>query len=187
MNTNTLFRLADAAKNCGDYELANEIFAVLAQACLENIADIKIGYEQNQDESDIVKNLNAPDGAGYMDLPFLFDRENYLCIPLPLVSRYFRNHIVWQCAEWNYRERASHNRRHWRLQHDGERNAAARRDLRRRFYNEAAPTKVAQCVGVILKEDEDEESDVLLNASCGCFQGNEWISAELIQRITAAA
>lgn len=36
-----------------------------------------------------------PDGAGYYDLPFVFDNNNnYLCIPLPLVSRHFCNHLV---------------------------------------------------------------------------------------------
>ena len=159
MNTQKLFELADAAKNCGEYVLANQIFAVLAHAAITGAPgenDVFIGYEQDPSRDDIVENLADPNWAGYYDLPFVFDNNNnYLCIPLPLVSRHFCNHIVWRCVAWCDREQCDHSRNHWRL---GNHAQAAKRDLWRRFAELADAHTVAAAVRVILAPPEIEEA-----------------------------
>ena len=157
MNTNQLFTLASSAKNCGDYLLANEIFAVLAHMSISRTADVYIGYEQNPGCDDIVENLFDKDGAGYYDLPFLFDSDgNYLCIPLPLVSRHFCNHIVWNCIKWQDREEDSHNRNHWRLGHKPQNAGAAHRDLRRRFHEIVDESYRDMAIDAILQRIEND-------------------------------
>lgn len=158
-----LFDLAHAAKQCGEYQLANQIFAVLAHRAITGKAGehgLYIGYEQDPCRDDIVENLSDPDGAGYYDLPFVFTADNdYLCIPLPLVSRHFINHIVWRCAIWCDRDEDGHHRNHWRLSHDTKRQESAQRDLWRRFANLVPDEVVTQAVRVMLAPPEIEESE----------------------------
>lgn len=158
MSTKALFSLAHAAKQCGEYEVANQIFAVLAhRAITGNVGDsgVYIGYEQDQSREDIISNLSDPDGAGYYDLPYLFSTaDDYLCIPLPLVSRHFRNHIVWRSCLWSDREDGGHNRNHWRLGHNVYHRIAMRRDLRRRLLELVSQPEIDTACRVILREPE---------------------------------
>lgn len=158
-----LFDLAHAAKQCGEYQLANQIFAVLAYTAISgNVGEygVYIGYEQDPGRDDIIESLSDPDGAGYYDLPFLFSTANdYTCIPLPLVSRHFMNHIVWRCAVWCDRDEDGHIRNHWRLSHDAKRQEAAQRDLWRRFSELVPDEMIALAVRAILAPPEIEEAE----------------------------
>jgi hypothetical protein len=160
MDTKNLFQLADAAKNCGDYELANQIFACLAFQAITGdpgANNVWIGYEQDPSREDIVENLADPDCAGYYDLPFLFDGDgNYVCIPLPLVSRHFCNHVVWRCQAWSDREQGDHSRKHWRLSHSDDNRQTASRDLWRRFRIECAPQYIQIATNIILRQFTEE-------------------------------
>lgn len=125
---------------------------------ISRAADIYIGYEQEPEREDILENLGDPDWAGYYDLPFVYDDTgNYLCIPLPLVSRHFRNHIIWSCSKWQDREAEGHDRNHWRLSHSDERQQVAQRELRRRFEYLVDESYRNMAIGTILREVEPAE------------------------------
>lgn len=178
MSINTLFRIGDAAKNCGMYDIANAVFAVIAYQAIsaqrfgsqrEESDASRVHFLYEYDGDDIIGALSDPDGQGYYDLPALSfygptlmggaSEAHYLCIPLPLVSRFFTNNMVrliprddTYCTCWV--ERRRHERRHWRLSH--ERREAARRDLWRRLLEEVGEEFVQMaCSAILYSEPPD--------------------------------
>ena len=172
MSINTLFRIGDAAKNCGMYDIANAAFAVIAYQAIsaqrfgshaEKSDASRVHFLYESDGDDIIGSLADPDGMGYYDLPALSfygptlmggQREShYLCIPLPLVSRFFANNMIRLVRKDDtygtcWVERRSHERRHWHLSH--ERREAARRDLWRRLVAEVGEDFVQMACSAIL-------------------------------------
>ena len=181
MSINTLFRIADAAKNCGMYDIANAAFAVLAYQAIaaqrfgshaETSDASRVAFLYECDGDDIIGSLADPDGAGYYDLPALsFHGEtllggaseaHYLCVPLPLVSRFFINNMVRLIRKDDtygtcWIERRTHERRHWRL--SPERCEAARRDLWRRLIAEVGEDFVQMAAGAILYSEPDAQPE----------------------------
>lgn len=177
MSINTLFRIGDAAKNCGMYDIANAAFAVIACQAIsaqrfgsqrEESDASRVHFLYEYDGDDIIGSLADPDGMGYYDLPALSfygptlmggQREShYLCIPLPLISRFFANNMIRLVRKDDtygtcWVERRSHERRHWRLSH--ERREAARRDLWRRLVAEVGEDFVQMAAGAILRTGHD--------------------------------
>jgi hypothetical protein len=177
MNINTIFRIADAAKNIRDYKIANAAFAVIA-ACAVNakkygsqVGDCdasRVAFLYEYDHDDIIGALADPDGAGYYDLPALSfygptlmggeTESHYLCIPLPLVSRWFTNHMIRLITkdtpnETCWIDRRPHSRSFWRMSY--ERQQAARRDLWRRLVEEAGEEMLCYARNLVLNDGND--------------------------------
>ena len=178
MNINNLFIIADAAKKIQDYSIANAVFAVIAKAAIDNQAfgsthspDVeasKIHFQFETEGDDLIESLAYPNTVGYYDLPRLMKYgepmvdingklDMYtLCIPLPLVSRYFCNMMVSLMDRETYNmepaiiEREQHDRQYWRLSHDPQRVEACRRDLWRRLLVEASQEQIDEAKNLIL-------------------------------------
>ncbi len=180
MSINKLFRVADAAKDCGMYDIANAAFAVIAYQAIaaqrfgshaETSDASRVAFLYECDGDDLIGALTDPDGIGYYDLPALSfhgptlmggaSEAHYLCIPLPLVSRFFINNMVRLIRKDDtygtcWVERRSHERRHWRL--SNERWEAARRDLWRRLLAEVGEDFVQMAAGAILYIEPEPEA-----------------------------
>ena len=178
MNINNLFRIAEAAKNVGDYGIANACFAVIASQAIiaqkfgSRVSDCdaaRVAFLYESDDDDIIGALADPDGAGYYDLPALSyygttlmggeTESHYLCIPLPLVSRWFTNHMVKLMGRETpngtvWVDRREHRRSFWRM--SWERREAARRDLSRRLVEEAGELLYDACNLVLYQEPESK-------------------------------
>jgi hypothetical protein len=167
MKLGKLFKIADAAKNIGDYETADRCFAVIAFCAVmaqkhniilaDEAQDVRFVYEYDETDDDwslidtdddwsLNDSLFDPSGIGYYDLVAVAlqgqkllggeKEELYLCIPLPLLSRWFLNRLAEQGEEkLKLIPRRGHRRRRWRLTR--ERREAASRELRRRLQEEA--------------------------------------------------
>lgn len=105
-NISALFQIADDAKKARRYDIANKCFAALSVAAISKESGLRFVYEMGRDN--LIEALASPHGYGYYDLPAVTDGYNYLCIPLPLVSRSFMNSFVMTGAD--YVERGSHCR-----------------------------------------------------------------------------
>lgn len=179
MSINTLFRIADAAKNCGMYDIANAAFAVIAYQAIsaqrfgsqwEESDAHRVHFLYESDGDDLIGSLADPEGIGYYDLPAVSFHgpplmggaleAHYLCIPLPLVNRFFTNNMIRLVRKDDtygtcWVERRSHERRHWRLSR--ERCEAARRDLWRRLVAEVGEDFVQMAAGAILYSEPDAQ------------------------------
>lgn len=179
MSINTLFRIGDAAKNCGMYDIANAAFAVIAYQAIsaqrfgshaEKSDASRVHFLYESDGDDIIGSLADPDGMGYYDLPALSfyvygptlmggQREShYLCIPLPLVSRWFTNHMIRLITKDTpngtcWIDRRPHSRSFWRMSY--ERQQAARRDLWRRLVEEAGEEMLCYARNLVLNDGND--------------------------------
>ena len=187
MKINKLFAIADAAKHIQAYDIANAIFAVIAKAaidnksfgsCIEPNAEAKKVHLQIEMEGDdLIESLSDPNGTGYYDLPRLVKwgepllgtnrslESHVLCIPLPLVSRYFCNMLVRLMNKETHNmgggilDRPAHERKYWRLGHDAERVEACRRDLRRRLLEEVSVSYIEGACALILAQPKTERED----------------------------
>lgn len=187
MNINKLFQIADAAKHIQAYDIANTVFAVLAQHAINNKSygcttspdpeAQKVHFQIEMEGDDLIESLSDPNGAGYYDLPRLVKwgdklmgtngalESHILCIPLPLVSRWFTNHMVRLMDKETHNigggilERQIHERQYWRLGHDEGRIEACRRDLWRRLHDEVSASFVEDACALILAPDEPEEEE----------------------------
>ena len=117
---------------------------------------------------DLIESLAYPNSAGYYDLPRMVKwgdklmgtngalESHILCIPLPLVNRYFCNMLVRLMSKETHSmgggilERPTHERQYWRLGHDTERVEACRRDLWRRFHEEVSQDEIDAACHLIL-------------------------------------
>jgi hypothetical protein len=122
-NTTKLFIIADNAKNCGDYETANAIFAYL---WAERPDGVQVGYEYLPDfdgEDEFLPGEGIPTGrftqadiqdGQYHGLPFLAYRGMRLCIPAPLLDASAFNDFIKAVHRkkdsLGFQERAAHNR-----------------------------------------------------------------------------
>jgi len=184
MNINKLFQIADAAKHIQAYDIANTVFAAIAQhainnqafgSCIEPDAEAqKINFQIEMEGDDLIESLSDPNGAGYYDLPRLTKwgdklmgtngalESHVLCIPLPLVSRYFCNMLVRLMDKETHNmgggmlERTTHERKYWRLGHDTEKVEACRRDLHRRLLGEVNQDEIDYACRLILAKAEPE-------------------------------
>lgn len=185
MNINKLFQIADAAKHIQAYDIANAIFAVLANeainnqtfgSCIEPNAEAKkIHFQIEMEGDDLIESLAYPNSAGYYDLPRLVKwgdklmgtngalESHVLCIPIPLVSRYFCNMLVRLMDRETHNmgggilERPAHDRQYWRLGHDTEKVEACRRDLTRRMYDEVSQEEIELACRLILATPAEPE------------------------------
>lgn len=188
MNINKLFTIANAAKNIAAYDIANDIFAVIASEAIKNQAFSmsrypnkeakKVSFQIETEGDDLIESLSDPDGYGYYDLPRLVKwgeplmgtagqlESHVLCIPLPLVSRYFCNMLVRLMHRETHNigpgivERNDHSRSPWRLGHDAEKRDACYRDLYRRFLEEVSQEEIGIAKRKILRHTEPEKSEV---------------------------
>lgn len=179
MDINKLFQIADAAKHIQDYSIANAIFAVIAKAaidsqsfgstCEPNKEAAKIHFQLETEGDDLIESLSDPDGYGYYDLPRLMKwgekmmgtpgalEAHVLCIPLPLVSRYFCNMFVRLMPRETHNmgggiiERSQHERKFWRLSHNPQRVEAWRR-----FLEEVSQDEIDTAKALILRQHEPE-------------------------------
>lgn len=191
MNVNNLFVIADAAKHIQAYDIANSIFAVLAKIAIDNKsygstiepdAEAKrINFQIEMEGDDLIESLSDQDGAGYYDLPRLVKwgeklmgtngrlESHALCIPLPLVSRYFCNMIVRLMNRETHNmgggilDRPQHQRQYWRLGHDSEKTNACYRDLWRRFREEVSQENINLACSLILRQQENQVAPVFSN------------------------
>jgi hypothetical protein len=162
MNVEKLFRLADEAKDAYNYRFANKVFAVLAFEAImaqkygkpsagDDIHRIRFFYETDAD--DVIEAMCSPYGTGYYDLPALsFSGEGgnyYLCIPLPLVSRWFLIHMLW--LRPHIISRGSHDRRHLFLS-DEERERVYC-ELERQFAEEVTADVLHAAVRSVLRSE----------------------------------
>jgi len=151
MNFDNLFTIADAAKRVGDYEVANWCFAVMALEAItaaEHAEDPKVFFVYEYDDEDIVTALADPHGAGRYDLIAMvgMGEDDYLCIPMPLVSKWFINRLL---IDGVYMvPRNEYHRKYWRLTE--ERRAMASRDLRRRLAQEVDEETLERAVRLVL-------------------------------------
>ena len=182
MNINKLFQIADAAKHIQAYDIANAIFAVLAKeainskafgSCIEPNAEAKkIHFQIEMEGNDLIESLAYPNSAGYYDLPRLVKwgdklmgtngalESHVLCIPLPLVSRYFCNMLVRLMNKETHNmgggilDRPTHERQYWRLGHDTKKVESCRRDLWRRLHEEVSQDEIDAACRLILAHEE---------------------------------
>lgn len=180
MNINNLFTIADAAKMIQAYDIANSIFAVIAEAAITNQAfchtrkpddeATHINFQIETEDDDLIEILSDPNNAGYFALPRLVKwgkpligtsqmlESHVLCIPLPLVSRYYCNMMVRLMKKETYNmgsaiiDRDKHCRHFWRLKHDNERKEACRRDLLRRLFDEVSQDEIDEACKKILNQ-----------------------------------
>jgi hypothetical protein len=220
MNINNLFDIADAAKMVQAYDIANTIFAVIANEAVDNQAfgstvtpdteARQINFQIETEDDDLIEILSDQDGAGYYALPRLtkYGRRllggrtevHVLCIPLPLVSRFYCNMFVrLMHRETNMMgpailERGEHSRGFWRL--NAERTEACRRDLMRRLLDEVSLEEIELARFKILREepryqqvtDYDEEPQYLGPATLAKLTANvdDFESYESFEEIDVA-
>lgn len=177
MNINKLFDIADAAKMIQAYDIANTVFAVIANEAIANQAfgvktepdaeAQRINFQIETEDDDLIEILCDQDGAGYYALPRMtkYGRRllggrtevHVLCIPLPLVSRFYCNMFVRLMYRETYNmgpailDRGEHSRGFWRL--NAERTEACRRDLMRRLLEEVSVEEIELARFKILRED----------------------------------
>lgn len=173
MNIENLFIIANAAKNIQAYDIANQAFAVIAHQAITNQGygmtidpneqSYKVAFLYESDSDDLIGSLSDQDGAGYYDLPKLTmhgRRCSYqLCIPLPLVSRWYCNWMLRLIARdyhnsTSYVERGEHDRNFWRLGHNQEKADACYRDLWRRFRAEVDQEQIDLACSLVLRQRE---------------------------------
>jgi len=144
------------------YEIANQIFAVLAIAALAGNSGLHFEYEQA--DNDLIGSLANPDTDGYYDLPAVADDNgNYLCIPLPLVNTSFMNDFVKKGAI--YQERQEHEREYLDL--EGQELEQFGLSIRQEFDSMLDDTDLLnQCVSTVLRFDSEGDAEpVSLNES----------------------
>jgi len=163
------------------YDIANAAFSVIAYQAIaaqrfgshaETSDASRVAFLYECDGDDIIGALADPDGKGYYDLPALSfngptmmggaSEAHYLCIPLPLVSRFFTNNMLRLIRKDDtygtcWIERRQHERRHWRL--SNERRAAARRDLWRRLLEDVGEEFVQMACSAILHIEPELEPE----------------------------
>lgn len=209
MNINTLFRIADAAKHIQAYDIANAIFAVIAAEAIKSKAfggvaepnpeAVRVHFQIEMEGDDLIESLAYPNTVGYYDLPRLTkygERQMggpyeafALCIPLPLVSRYFCNMLVRLMDRESHNmgggilDRPPHERKYWRL--SAEKTEACRRDLWRRLYEEVAPEEVESSKLLILAQSEPEYEEY--SAPIASEDEAQWLGPATIARLKAAA
>lgn len=152
-----IFAIADAAKDVGEYELANDCFAVISDSVLspewrESGIFTRFYYEYSED--DIVVSLYSPMREGYYDLIAVRVERDYLCIPYPLLSAEFVNKVLRENLI-SFIPRLEHRRERLLLS-DEQRNEAIA-DLRRRLAEEVDEETIIQCRKILFVEEVVED------------------------------
>lgn len=168
----SLIELGNTAKNCGAYEVANDVFAVLIFGIKETIAKSSkltpadaasaVYVETQCEDADEWLDYNAtdPHGYGYYDLPTIHMDGALICIPLPLLSQAAIDYIAaLPNLEIDYR--SEHGRNHFRL--NAERSEIAERDLCRRLnaFVTADVLEEARQWGLDAYQGEEEAVDIV--------------------------
>lgn len=153
-----LFDLANEAKSVGHYEIANKVFCILAYMKLNGESSLRFVYEWIGERwGDLIEHLANPHddcNGGYYDLPAVADSNgNYLCIPLPLLSREFMNKFV--MAQPEFTDQAEH-REYVEMEEAGKVAFAA--SLHERLSAFAFDFSIDEICASFLQQDREEQA-----------------------------
>lgn len=155
-----LFDLANDAKSVEMYEVANKVFCILANMKLNGESSLRFVYEWIGERwGDLIEHLANPHddcSGGYYDLPAVADESgNYLCIPLPLLSREFMNRFIMSQPEFT--DQAEHDRKYVEMEEAGK--AAFIQSLNERLSAFAFDFSIDEICASFLQQGEEQHEE----------------------------
>lgn len=148
-----LVSVAESAKSCGGYHIADQVIAVLfAEAEAGNKA-IALGCEVTNDVDETLEYafasaLDAPDTAGYYSIVWIGCKENMTCIPLPMLSA--KAIEILRNGKPTLIERMNHDR-------SVESDEAMQTSLLSDLHQMVGAERIEQCVELYIFPNRDED------------------------------